>query len=61
MTDQSKPNVVFVLTDDQGPWATGCCGNGEVRTPNIDRLASTGMRFENFFVPLLPARRHVLA
>ena len=57
MTDQSKPNVVFILTDDQGPWAAGCCGNDEVRTPNIDRLASTGMRFENFFVPLLSARR----
>ena len=49
MTDQSKPNVVFILTDDQGPWAAGCCGNDEVRTPNIDRLASAGMRFENFF------------
>ena len=48
MTDQSKPNVVFILTDDQGPWAAGCCGNDEVRTPNIDRLASAGMRVENF-------------
>ena len=44
-----QPNVIFILTDDQGPWAAGCCGNDEVRTPNIDQLAETGVRFENFF------------
>lgn len=44
-----RPNVVFILTDDQGPWAAGCCGNPEIRTPNIDRLAESGTRFENFF------------
>jgi len=42
-------NVVFILTDDQGIWACGCYGNSEIRTPNIDRLAATGLRFENFF------------
>lgn len=45
-----RPNVVFILSDDQGPWAAGCCGNPEIRTPTIDRLAATGMRFDNFFV-----------
>ena len=44
-----KPNVVFVLTDDQGPWALGCAGNPEIRTPNLDKLAKTGTRFDNFF------------
>jgi len=44
-----RPNVVFILTDDQGPWAAGCCGNPEIRTPNLDRLAATGTRFSNFF------------
>ncbi|MBS3763957.1 MAG: sulfatase-like hydrolase/transferase [Planctomycetes bacterium] len=44
-----RPNVIFVLTDDQGPWAAGCCGNPEIRTPNIDRLANQGVQFENFF------------
>ena len=43
------PNVVFILTDDQGPWAAGCCGNSEIQTPNIDRIARTGVRFDNFF------------
>ena len=47
-----KPNVVFVLTDDQGPWAAGCYGNSEIRTPNIDRIAATGIRFEHFFVTI---------
>ena len=45
-----KPNIVFILTDDQGVWAAGCYGNPEIRTPNLDRLAAAGMRFENFFV-----------
>ena len=44
-----RPNVIFILTDDQGPWAAGCYGNAEIRTPNIDRLAATGVRFDNFF------------
>ena len=46
---ENKPNVIFVLTDDQGPWAAGCCGNDEVRTPYLDQLASEGTRFPNFF------------
>jgi choline-sulfatase len=46
----SKPNVLFILTDDQGIWAAGCYGNPEIRTPNIDRIAAAGMRFDNFFV-----------
>ena len=41
---------MFILTDDQGVWAAGCYGNAEIRTPNIDRIADTGVRFENFFV-----------
>lgn len=46
-----KPsNVILILTDDQGIWAAGCYGNPEIRTPNIDRLAQTGMQFENFFI-----------
>jgi len=47
--DDKRPNIVFILTDDQGIWALGCAGNKEIRTPNLDRLAGTGVRFENFF------------
>jgi len=44
-----KPNIIFILTDDQGYWSLGCTGNKEIRTPNIDYLAKTGIRFDNFF------------
>ena len=43
------PNIVFILSDDQGEWAMGCSGNREIITPNLDRLAREGMRFSNFF------------
>jgi len=45
----NKSNIIFILSDDQGPWAAGCYGNDDIRTPNIDRIASTGIRFDNFF------------
>lgn len=44
-----SPNVAFILTDDQGPWTAEGIGNAEIRTPNIDRLTTTGARFDNFF------------
>jgi len=47
---RKKQNVIFILSDDQGVWASGCYGNDEIKTPNIDKLASEGIRFENFFV-----------
>ncbi len=56
-------NLLFILTDDQGYWAMGCAGNSEIRTPNLDRLAATGLRFENFFCasPVCsPARASIL-
>lgn len=40
-----KTNVVFILTDNQGAWTLGCYGNPDIQTPNIDRLASDGIRF----------------
>ncbi|SHE12522.1 Arylsulfatase [Chlamydia abortus] len=43
------PNILFILSDDQGAWALGCAGNDEIRTPQLDRLAAEGMRFTNFF------------
>lgn len=44
------PNVLFILTDDQG-WPTlGCYGNQRVPTPHLDRLASEGMRFTDAYV-----------
>jgi arylsulfatase A-like enzyme len=62
-TDQSKPNVVFILSDDQGEWAMGCSGNREIITPHLDRLAQEGLRLTNFFCasPVCsPARASIL-
>src|SRR6266542_3642099 len=44
----TRPNVVVIMTDDQGPWALGSAGNAEIRTPNLDRLAASGTRFSRF-------------
>ncbi len=40
-----RPNVIFILTDNQGAWTLGCYGNPDIRTPHIDRLAAEGTRF----------------
>ena len=45
-----RPNIVFFFTDDQTTSTIGCYGNPVVQTPNIDRLAAEGTRFENGFV-----------
>lgn len=47
--DPARPNVLFILSDDQGAWALGCSGNSEIRTPHLDRLAQSGTRFNRFF------------
>lgn len=45
----SRPNILFILTDDQGPWAMHCAGTQELCTPNLDRIANQGMRFDDFY------------
>ena len=46
---QEKPNIVFIMTDDQGPWAFGAAGDLNARTPNLDRLCKQGGRLTNYF------------
>lgn len=43
------PNIVLILTDDQGSVDASCYGTGDIETPNIDRLAATGTRFTQFY------------
>ncbi|MBT5168701.1 MAG: arylsulfatase [Opitutales bacterium] len=47
---QSRPNVVFILTDDQGYGPMGCHGDVNVKTPALDRLYAESVRFTNFHV-----------
>src|SRR4051795_743667 len=49
--ESRPPNVVLILADNQGAWTLGCYGNPDIRTPNIDRLATQGMRFTRAFSP----------
>ena len=44
------PNIVIILTDDQGYADVGCFGAQGIRTPNLDRMAREGMRFTDFYV-----------
>jgi arylsulfatase len=46
----TKPNIVFILTDDQGYGDLSCHGNPILQTPNIDRLHAEGVRFRDFHV-----------
>jgi arylsulfatase len=45
-----RPNIVLVMTDDQGYGDLGCTGNRIVRTPNIDRFYAQSFRFTDFHV-----------
>lgn len=46
--ENQKPNILIILADDMGYSDVGCFG-GEMNTPNIDRLASEGIRFTQFY------------
>jgi arylsulfatase A-like enzyme len=56
---EKKPNILFILSDDQRFDALGCAGHPIVKTPNLDRLAARGVRFRNSFVttPICAASR----
>ncbi|MEM9410687.1 MAG: sulfatase-like hydrolase/transferase [Planctomycetota bacterium] len=45
-----RPNIVFILTDDQRQDSVGFMGNKLTKTPHLDRLASKGVIFENAYV-----------
>ncbi len=47
--DARPPNVVVICADDHAAYVTGAYGNTRVRTPNIDAIASAGVRFDRAF------------
>ncbi len=58
-----QPNILLFVTDDHGQWASGPYGSRELRTPNLDRLAASGVVMENAFTPTpvcSPARASLL-
>ncbi len=46
--DRSRPNFILIMVDDMGYSDIGCYG-GEVKTPNLDKLAKDGLRFTQFY------------
>ena len=48
VVNQANPNIILILVDDMGYSDVGCFG-GEIETPNIDRLAKSGLRFTQFY------------
>jgi len=59
---ERRPNIVVILSDDQGYGDLGIHGNPSIKTPNIDRLASEGVRIKDFYVSPLcsPTRASLL-
>ena len=59
----AKPNVVLIVSDDQGYPDLGCIGTKPIQTPNLDRLASEGVRATSFYVTwcaCTPSRSSIL-
>ncbi|MFO0901472.1 MAG: arylsulfatase [Pirellulales bacterium] len=50
LTSPRRPNIVFILTDDQGYGDLACHGNPVLKTPNLDRLHREAVRFTDFQV-----------
>ena len=46
----AKPNVLLIVSDDQGYRDLGCFGSGEVQTPQLDRMARGGIKLTSFYV-----------
>ncbi|HIJ52889.1 MAG TPA: sulfatase-like hydrolase/transferase [Planctomycetes bacterium] len=47
--NRKKPNIVYIIADDLGYAEVGCYGQKKIKTPNIDKLASQGMKFTQHY------------
>ena len=58
----SKPNIIYILADDLGIGDVSCYGSDNNKTPIIDQLAKTGLRFTNSYTAPLsgPSRAMIL-
>jgi arylsulfatase A len=60
-TPVNKPNIIFILADDLGIGNVSCYGADNYRTPNVDKLAASGIRFEHCYAaPLCGPSRALL-
>ncbi|MCF7848659.1 MAG: sulfatase [Kiritimatiellales bacterium] len=49
LAKDARPNIIYLMTDDQCSYSMGCYGNPDVKTPVLDKLASDGMVFDNHY------------
>ena len=61
--EPTKPNIIFILADDLGIGNVGCYGSDNYKTPNIDTLANTGIRFTHAYTAALcgPSRALIMS
>ena len=60
---KNQPNILLIFVDNQPAKMLGCSGNKEIHTPNLDRLAEIGVRFNEAYCPnamCSPCRASVL-
>ena len=59
---QQKPNIIYIYADDLGYGELGCYGQEKIRTPNLDRLAASGMKFTQHYTgaPVCAPARSIL-
>ena len=50
--ESTRPNIIFFIADDVSQEDFGCYGHPSIKTPNIDALASKGMRFDNAYLTI---------
>ena len=60
--ENQRPNIILILTDDQGWGDLSINGNKDINTPNIDKISMEGVRFDRFFVSPVcsPTRAEIL-
>ncbi len=64
MARNERPNILFILSDEQRADCLGTAGNREISTPTIDRLAAEGVRYDNMYCTLpicTPSRYSILS
>jgi len=64
MSEQTRPNIVFIMTDDHAAHAMSCYGSRINKTPHMDRIANEGVRFDNAFCTnaiCTPSRASILS
>lgn len=64
MSQSKRPNILFLMSDEHRADVAGFAGNGVVRTPTLDRLAETGVVFNNAYTPspiCIPGRQCIMS